>query len=231
MKRPREEEEAQQWVDGLFRYRFRDRLTLFSDPRGVLVRGTGTGMWSAGEVLSDYMAGHPELYRDATCLELGAGLGAVGLTMAVCGARRVLLTDVARQLPLLQRNAEANFPGNEAVQVRELDWRIEEQRIGLAPWNRSWSVVVGSDIGYDADLFGPLLETLAAQCSEATSVYLALADREEEEEPNVDDFVEAASNLFDCQEVHERQLEAFQSVTKVLLLRRKPQVAPSLLQS
>eukprot|EP00913_Durusdinium_trenchii_P032840 g30744.t1 len=47
VKRPRVEDK---WVDGLLQYLWRDRLTLVSDPRGVLARGTGTGMWAAGEV-------------------------------------------------------------------------------------------------------------------------------------------------------------------------------------
>eukprot|EP00418_Pyrodinium_bahamense_P033270 CAMPEP_0179141808 /NCGR_PEP_ID=MMETSP0796-20121207/68057_1 /TAXON_ID=73915 /ORGANISM="Pyrodinium bahamense, Strain pbaha01" /LENGTH=270 /DNA_ID=CAMNT_0020841603 /DNA_START=30 /DNA_END=842 /DNA_ORIENTATION=+ len=217
------EDLADSWTEeGLFRYRFRGRLWLLSDPRGCLVRGTGTSMWSAGEVLVDYLAEHPEIYRRAACLDLGAGLGAAGLTMAACGARFTLLTDVPRQLPLLERNAEENFPGGEVVQVRPLDWVCEEQRTGLAPWNRKWSVIVGSDLGYDQALFEPLLETLVAQCTEATSVYLALADREEDDEPNVQDFVEAASSRFAIREVHARRLEPFQSVTKVLLLKLRP---------
>eukprot|EP00930_Biecheleria_cincta_P031299 TRINITY_DN21726_c0_g1_i2.p2 TRINITY_DN21726_c0_g1~~TRINITY_DN21726_c0_g1_i2.p2 ORF type:complete len:180 (-),score=36.90 TRINITY_DN21726_c0_g1_i2:186-704(-) len=74
-------EEEDKWVDGLLRYRFRDGITLFSDPMGVLARGTGSSMWASGEVLCDYLAERPELCRDASCLELGSGLGAAGLTV------------------------------------------------------------------------------------------------------------------------------------------------------
>lgn len=192
---------------------------MHSDPRGVLVRGTGTGMWSAGEVLSDYLATCPEVYAGAACLELGCGIGGVGLTLKACGAGRVLLTDLAKQMPLVSRNIEANFPGDETVQVRELDWRCEEHRVDLAPWDCPWSLVVGSDVGYDADLFEPLIATIRSQCTPATAVYLALADREEEGEPNVADFAEAAGALFECSEVHARRLEPHQSMTRILELR------------
>jgi len=191
------------------------------------VRGVGSGLWSAAEVLSDYFVEHPELFRDAACLELGAGLGAVGMTLASYGARLVVLTDTPMQVPLTQRNVEGNFTKGEEVYVRPLDWRCEEHRTGLAPWNRSWSVIVGSDVGYDPDCIEPLLDTLTAQCTEDTSVYLALADREEADEPNVQDFIEVAQHRFVIQEVHARRLEPQQSVTKVLHLKLLPAGLPS----
>lgn len=216
-----EDDVEDSWVDGLRRYRFRRRLWLFSDPRGVLGRGTGTGMWSAGEVLSDYFAEHQDLCRGAKCLELGAGIGGVGLTVAACGAELVVLTDQQAQMPLLRRNAQENFPTSETVHVRVLDWRRAEQRTGLHPWNRTWSLIIGSDIGYDPDLFTPLLETLMSQCSQDTVVYFALAHRQEDDEPDADDFKEAAKDLFTCEDVFARRLEPHQSETKVLRLRRR----------
>jgi len=252
-----EGKEDDNWVDGLRMYRFRADIFVLSDPGGVIGRGTGTSVWSAGEVLSDFFSARPELYRERACLELGAGIGAVGMTLAVNGASLVVLTDVEEQLPLLRRNvahnfydrdagvsagarrkrirrmvdakAEAKGPESQAVHVRLLDWRCEDQRLGLGCWNKGWSLIVGSDIGYDRDLFGPLIETLAAQCGATTSVYLALADRTQAEEPGVADFVAAASGRFRCLEVHARQLEPFQSVTKVLLLTqfRDPALEPA----
>merc|ERR1712087_899331 len=106
------------------------------------------------------------------------------------------------QLPLLERNAEVNFPASEKVHVRALDWRKAEHRGSLAPWNRSWSLIVGSDVGYDPDLTQPLLDTVVAQHDSSTAVYFAIADRQEDEEPNVQDFIEAANARFDCEIVH-----------------------------
>lgn len=213
--------EKGRWVDDLFQYRHRTGVLITCDPRGKLVRGTGTGVWSAGEVLADYMFSHREICKGVTCLELGSGVGAVGLTVAQQGAKVVVLTDVVAQLPLLERNVRENFPEGQFVHVRALDWRCPEHREGLAPWKDQWSLIIGSDIGYDPELFEPLLDTLWSQCSPSTTVYLALADREEEEEPNVADFMAAARNTFHCQVVHTRQKEPRQSVTKVLLMRRR----------
>jgi len=108
------------------------------------------------------------------------------------------------------------------VHCETLDWTVPEQREGLSAWRGTWSLIVASDVGYDADLHEPLLQTLLAQCGAETVVYLALADRQEEEEPNVADFLEALGGRFEWEQAHERQLEPFQSVTKVLRLRPTP---------
>eukprot|EP00928_Gymnodinium_smaydae_P051717 TRINITY_DN35327_c0_g1_i1.p1 TRINITY_DN35327_c0_g1~~TRINITY_DN35327_c0_g1_i1.p1 ORF type:complete len:234 (-),score=47.72 TRINITY_DN35327_c0_g1_i1:12-713(-) len=208
------------WVDGFFEYSFRGRVRICSDPRGTLVRGTGRSMWSAGEVLADFLAERPELFLGKDCLELGAGVGGVGLTLAALGAKRVVLTDLAAQVPLLERNVKRNFSGCDHVHAKALDWRSEEERNAFGVWNQSWSLIVASDVGYDPDLFAPLLATLVAQSTPSTAVYLALADRDEEDEPNVLDFIASARHLFDCKEVHARQVEPGQSVTKVLELTR-----------
>eukprot|EP00929_Paragymnodinium_shiwhaense_P043115 TRINITY_DN22216_c0_g1_i1.p1 TRINITY_DN22216_c0_g1~~TRINITY_DN22216_c0_g1_i1.p1 ORF type:complete len:261 (+),score=49.23 TRINITY_DN22216_c0_g1_i1:81-863(+) len=229
------EEDSTLEPDGLVKYSWRHGLTLLSDPRHALTCGTGVSLWSSGEILADYLAEHPEIYAGSAdagpCLELGAGLGAAGLTMARCGARCVVLTDIERQIPLLRRNAAANFPsvdelavGDDSgpeVRVQPLDFSIEEQRRGLEPWRQRWAAIVGADVGYDYDLFRPILDTLLAQSSRSTTILLALADREEYEEPNVEDFVYVSSPYFDCEEVHCRRLEAHQSLTKILRLTRK----------
>mmetsp|Transcript_14640 Transcript_14640/g.37912 ORF Transcript_14640/g.37912 Transcript_14640/m.37912 type:complete len:407 (-) Transcript_14640:20-1240(-) len=211
------------WVDGLLRYRFRPGVVVLSDPRHVLVAGTGAAVWAAGKVLAAFLASHPEICQGATCLELGSGVGAVGLTAAALGAKLVILTDLEYQLPLLKRNQQESCPQGDRVQVRALDWRCPEHQAGLSQWAKTWSLVLGADVGYDPDLFDHLVGTLESQCSTETVVYLALADRgaEEENEPTVQDFVDVAQEFFECEEVLARQLEPHQSTTRVLRLRRK----------
>jgi len=223
------DDERDRWVDGLLRYRFRPGVMLLSDPRGNLVRGTGASLWSAGKVLATFLAERrPDLCKGARCLELGSGTGAVGLTVAAAGARLVVLTDTELQLPLLKRNQQENCPSGDAIQALPLDWRKPEQRAALEPWAGTWSLVVGSDIGYDPDLFEPLLDTLESQWSWDTDVFFALADRGDEEgEPRVEDFVDAASGRgWSCEEVHQSRAEPHQSLTKILSLTRQAGAAP-----
>ena len=50
-------------------------------------------MWLGSEVLSQYLLQQPKLIRNKTVLELGAGLGLVGITCHFIGASKVILTD------------------------------------------------------------------------------------------------------------------------------------------
>ena len=54
-------------------------------------------------------------------LELGSGVGAVGLLCCALGAQ-VTLSDLAPALPLLARNCRRNGYGQHLARVAELDW-------------------------------------------------------------------------------------------------------------
>eukprot|EP00746_Dinoflagellata_sp_MGD_P141049 gnl/MRDRNA2_/MRDRNA2_74209_c0_seq3.p1 gnl/MRDRNA2_/MRDRNA2_74209_c0~~gnl/MRDRNA2_/MRDRNA2_74209_c0_seq3.p1 ORF type:complete len:268 (-),score=62.23 gnl/MRDRNA2_/MRDRNA2_74209_c0_seq3:102-905(-) len=201
---------------GLVKYEWRHQLSLLADPWLTLDGGNGWCIWSAGEVLSDYVAAHPDLFQGKACLELGAGTGAVGMTLMKQGASSVVLTDVEQQLPLLQQNVNTNFGSNDAINVCALDWTSSDSALNLKASTRNWQVIVGSDIVYDEELYKPLLKTLAALCSFETAVYLALSDRKDEEGvDHLANFIDAARDDFDCNEVHERRFEANHSTTKV----------------
>lgn len=61
-------------------------------------------LWSVAIVLINYLEKElgPECIRNKRVLELGAGLGAVGLALACAGAD-VTLTDIPDCLPMLER--------------------------------------------------------------------------------------------------------------------------------
>jgi len=212
-----EEQRQADELDGLLTYRLSSGVTVLTDPLGLIAHGTGSGLWAAGQVLSTYLASRPDLCANALCLELGSGTGVAGLTVAVHGAKQVVLTDVPDQMSLLRRNVEVNEVAQK-TQCHPLDWRSRAERKALQPLSKRWTLIVGSDICYDYDLFQPLVGTLVSQCSEDTNVYFALADRKEEGEPTVADFVQVVQEFFRCREICERRLEAGQSMVKVLHL-------------
>ncbi len=50
--------------------------------------------WASGLVLADYLTLHPEICRDRSVLDLGAGSGVVAIAAAKTGARRVIACDI-----------------------------------------------------------------------------------------------------------------------------------------
>lgn len=73
--------------------------------------GVGAVLWDGALVLAAHVARLPaKKLRGARCLELGAGVGLVGIAAALRGAR-VAVTDIRKVLPLLEENLVANGLG------------------------------------------------------------------------------------------------------------------------
>ena len=88
-------------------------------------------------------------------VELGAGVGLLSTLLCKLGARKVYATDLAKVLPLLQENADANGFAGDVLEVMELEWgcghgsprarRSSERelrgqaRLGRARRTRIWS--------------------------------------------------------------------------------------------
>ncbi|OSX71448.1 hypothetical protein BU14_0532s0009 [Porphyra umbilicalis] len=72
---------------------------------------TGTTVWDGAVVLAAAIAAHPAAtVAGRVVVELGAGVGLVGVVAAKAGAAAVTLTDLPGVLPLLRRNVDANAP-------------------------------------------------------------------------------------------------------------------------
>lgn len=121
--------------------------TELQDKFGQLT-GAGDIVWPAGLALTRMLAHCPSFVADKTVLELGSGLGAVGLTAAQAGAKSVVLTDYdADVLALAAAGAQQN--GVDArVATERLDWSLASVR---TPDGGPFDVVVGADILYDRD--------------------------------------------------------------------------------
>ena len=72
-------------------------------------------VWEGGEGLSGHLVRHPQLVRGKRCVELGSGVGVVGLTAAALGARCVLLTDLPDALPYLRYSAATSNSHTDAA--------------------------------------------------------------------------------------------------------------------
>ncbi|KAE9040854.1 hypothetical protein PR002_g4739 [Phytophthora rubi] len=163
----------------------------------------GHCVWDAALLLADY------LQTRAKVVELGAGVGLVGMALAVLGAR-VVLTDQEYALPLLIKNVAVNFcdrDDGEASNSREvMAPTVEECQWGepfktgtcLASWRKSTDVVVFSDVLYHASAFLLLIETLHELASPTTDVFFSFETRNASIEAS---FLQQLAATFDVEEV------------------------------
>ena len=106
-------------------------------------------------------------------LELGCGLGLVGIAAARAGGQ-VTMTDYEPDaLAFARLNAAENVPqrpGASRIRVTMLDWREPYQ-------GEQYELVLGSDIAYDRTMFEPLLRCLQECLAPGGRVVMADPDR------------------------------------------------------
>jgi hypothetical protein len=124
---------------------------------------------------------HTILQLDSiSILELGAGVGFTGLELATQMPARVLLTDLAEGLPLLQSNTSRNssrFVIPNAVSVQKLEWGIEEDAIRALDYFKEYQtplLALGADCVYWEELHEPLERALFHILSRAPQGSLCL---------------------------------------------------------
>ncbi|KAK1315376.1 hypothetical protein QJS10_CPA06g01128 [Acorus calamus] len=121
---------------------------------------TGSWLWESSLYLSEWLTTQTHLTLvGKTIVELGAGTGFPGLTAAMIGSNRVILTDVEPLLPGLRKNVESNGLGDR-VEVRELVWGLEGNDCVEGLIEGEIDLVLMSDIFYDQTAMPMLAETL-----------------------------------------------------------------------
>lgn len=136
---------------------------------------TGSWLWDSALVLSEWIATQGRLifdFKDKTVLELGAGAGLPGLTAALLGACRVVLTDIEPLLPGLINNVEANGLGDR-VEVRQLVWGSDESPGQGGESDHEFDLVLMSDVFFDPEEMAALAKTLKKMCRKGTVVWAA----------------------------------------------------------
>lgn len=104
-------------------------------------------LWSSAEKMAETLAG-TEWPSGTEILEIGAGLGLVGLTAATLGFR-VTASDYRREaVELLQHNAKQHKLDN--LSARRIDWR--------SPPAEQFSIILGCDVIYERNDHRPILQ-------------------------------------------------------------------------
>ncbi|PSN31582.1 Protein-lysine methyltransferase METTL21D [Blattella germanica] len=154
-------------------------------------------VWDAALVLAKYLERRCKDVKDwlhgRSVLELGAGLGCVGLTAACLGAR-VIMTDLDEVIPLMEKNVEAN--------------------------KNIWSASGGEICTKSVE---PLIQTLCAVTGVKTEIIISQEERDTEKQLRVwKNFQQALQEHFDVIKVPEEdQHPEFYSSDIVILHARK----------
>ncbi|KAK9721990.1 Lysine methyltransferase [Popillia japonica] len=154
-------------------------------------------VWDAAIVLAKYLE---ELYKKncqflqgLDVIELGAGLGPVGLVAASLGAN-VLLTDLFDAIPLLQFNINENKALCKGeIRSAVLKWG-DKIDFGYIP-----DKILLADCIYYKESIDSLIDTLRYYATEKTEIILAQELRESDvQKNNWDYFLENVKNYFRC---------------------------------
>jgi predicted nicotinamide N-methyase len=109
--------------------------------------------WASGQVLARYVLEHPEIVKDQTVIDFGAGCGIVAIASALAGAERVVACDLdPNALAACEFNAQRNGVNLEySNDVFDL----------LADINMASAIITVADVFYDRDNL-PLLDKFNA---------------------------------------------------------------------
>ncbi|CAA6663567.1 unnamed protein product [Spirodela intermedia] len=122
----------------------------------ILEGDTGCSIWPSSLFLSEFILSYPNLFCNKVCLELGAGVGLVGIILNKVKASKVILTDGdLSTLENMQANLEINHLRNsnevitggiEVVECKHLLWEVASE---MEITSYDPDIVVGADIIYD----------------------------------------------------------------------------------
>ena len=172
----------------------------------LLLDGTGSCLWDAGQVLSEILLSRPELVEGKEVLELGGGLGLVGVCAWRAGPPASLTVTDANSGAI--ENARYNMRQNgvpvredddlcaHGVNVKQLRWEdvTSELRSGI-------ELVLASDVLYDRKAI-PALARAIAQFLQAVPSSLAIVSSAVRSEETLQAFSHALANdelkMSDC---------------------------------
>jgi predicted nicotinamide N-methyase len=121
---------------------------------GQTLQSTGLTLWRAGDFLSDYMYQDRSRFAGKSIIELGSGLGLIGILASHLTDQNVVITDGDDDtIELLVANCKLNDVDGR-VQCRKLLWGVDLEQI-----QDKFDIVLGADIIYEQEHVVSLFET------------------------------------------------------------------------
>lgn len=154
--------------------------------------------WEASWVLADYLAGM-EVKSDMHFLEIGSGMGLVGI-IASCFGHRFTITEYdPHAIQFAKANALLNDCGN--VEIQKLDWHNPSLE-------GTFDVIVGSEVTYRDEDYGPLHRLITSFLKPSGKVILCSEVRKttmtffKQMQPNFDIKVQKKTLRGEGEEIH-----------------------------
>ncbi len=125
-------------------------------------------LWPSALGLSQYLVENENEIKNKQILELGCGLGLVGITASYCGGD-VLFTDYEPMaLEFTQSNFMRNF--NRPAAVQYMDWRNPHT-------DKSFDVILAADVLYEKRWLEPVINVIQECLNDHGTVLIAEPDR------------------------------------------------------
>jgi len=165
-------------------------------------------IWEASFVLADYIARMP-LEPEKSFLEIGSGIGMVGIVAASFGHNITMTEYDKNALNFAKANAELNLAsGSRNLKITDLDWNDPKM-------NSRFDYITGSEVIYKEDAFAPLLKLFMDYLKHGGEIILAETVRKTSM-----DFFRQAKESFDIR-AQKKKLRTEDEETVIILARMK----------
>jgi len=125
-------------------------------------------IWPASVALSEYVVENKLEFRGKKILELGCGLGLVGIAVVAIGGDVLFTDNDSYALRFTRVNFKRNF--NRSASVQLLDWRNSGN-------SHSFDIILAADILYEKRSLQPVLDILENNLAPQGIAYIAGPDR------------------------------------------------------
>lgn len=125
-------------------------------------------IWPSSIALSEYVLENQEEFSDKKILELGCGLGLVGIVITSVGGEVIFSDYDTYALQFTEENFKRNF--NRSATVQLLDWRNPED-------SQQFDIIVAADVIYEKRWLVPVVNVLEKKLSDSGTAYIANPDR------------------------------------------------------